>query len=337
VTGSDAKAWTAEGTARAISIRAPAKLNLGLRIVGQRPDGYHLLESLFVPLDLSDHLRLRLEPAPRTCVRLDLEGGPPGLERGEQNLAARAATEFLSAAQRTADLCVTLKKEIPVGAGLGGGSSDAGTVLRALAAAYPGTVSRVQLAALAAALGADVPYFLDPRPAQVGGAGERIEPIDAFPSLPVVVATPEPPLRTAEVFRAWDARQQERGVACPTALTPAEPGRSMPTLSTPWNADGRGRSEGSEISEEPGIGRNPIGWRGLLANDLEETAVDLQPGVARLRAEIERSGARAVGMSGSGPTVFGVYRDASEARAAAARIAWEPTDRVHVGNTTGSP
>lgn len=335
MTTSDVEVWSTDGAVRTASVRAPAKLNLGLRIVGRRPDGYHLLESIFVPLDLADELTLRVEPARRTRVLLTVEGGPPELETDDRNLAVRAATAFFDSAGQPAEVQVTLTKKIPVGAGMGGGSSDAGSVLRALASGHPQAVSAPRLAALAASLGADIPYFLDPRPALVRGIGEQIEPIAGFPALPVVVATPQPPLRTADVFRAWDGPPSGGSVRAGLALTPAEPGRRMPSLSALWNGGGGDRAE--EPDPRVSLEASPSDWRELLVNDLEDTAADLQPGVARLRIEIERSGARAVGMSGSGPTIFGLFGSAEEARAAALRISWDPTDHVHVGNTTSSP
>lgn len=305
---------------------APAKLNLGLRVTGVRGDGYHLLESLFVPFDLADELAIEVAPAPAARVELSVDGGPPGLERDARNLAARAAERFLAAAGLAAEVRIALTKRIPVGAGLGGGSSDAGAVLRVLAARFPGALDPARLAALAASLGADVPFFLDPRPARVGGIGDEIEPIAGFPSFPVVTVTPAPPLATAEVFAAWD-RTHPGGAARESALTPGEPGRRMPALPNP----------------PPGEAPGDAGWDRwqallgtLLVNDLEPIAAALRPAVRRVRAALERVGARAVGMSGSGPTVFGLFGTLDEARAAASRIEWEPTDRVHVGRTAGS-
>ena len=333
MTASAGEAWTTRGSVRATTIRAQAKLNLGLRIVGRRADGYHLLESLFVPLDLADDVALRVEAAPQARIRFQLHGGPPSLEADERNLAARAARAFLAEAKLAADIGIELTKRIPVGAGMGGGSSDAGAVLRGLALGHPGAVSPDRLAELAVSLGADVPYFLEPRPAWVRGIGEVIEPIAGFPALPVIVATPWPPLDTADVFRAWDRRHRDSDAAESTALTPEESGRSMPSPAAPGNESDVLESDARESdAREAGIW-----WRRLLANDLEAVAAALHSGVARLRTEIERSGARAVGMSGSGPTVFGVFGDAKEARAAAAGIRWESTDHVHVGRTTGSP
>lgn len=312
-------------TTAAIAVQAPAKLNFGLRVLGVRADGYHLLESLFVPLDLADDLVLELAPAEAPRVALRLEGGPAGLEHDARNLAVRAARGFLEAAGLALEVRITLTKRIPVGAGMGGGSSDAGAVLRALAAHLPGALDRERLHALATSLGADVPYFLDPRPALVRGIGERIEPVPGVPPFPVLVVTPAPPLATRAVFEAWD--RAHPGAAAPdsAALTPGEPNRRMPALPASW-------TEG-----HPSAGRWQTLLAKLLVNDLEPVAAGLSPAIARVRTWIERAGARAVGMSGSGPTVFGVFDELGEAHEAAAGIAWEPTDHVHVGQTAGSP
>jgi 4-diphosphocytidyl-2-C-methyl-D-erythritol kinase len=318
-------------SAAAIVAAAPAKLNLGLRVTGVRADGYHLLESVFVPLDLADALAIELVPAPSTRVALRVEGESAGLEAGGRNLAARAAAALLEAVGQPAEVRITLTKRIPVGAGMGGGSSDAGAVLRVLAECFPGAVPAPSLAALAVRLGADVPYFLDPRPALVRGVGDVIEPIASFPSLEVVVVTPAPPLATAAVFRAFDARPRAGSAPDSAALTPADEGRRMPPLPALLEELGKASSP---------MPPSPRRWQTLLAellvNDLEPVAAGLHPAVHRLRTAIERAGARAVGMSGSGPSVFGVFDGADEARAAAARILWEPTDRVHVGRTAGS-
>jgi 4-diphosphocytidyl-2-C-methyl-D-erythritol kinase len=223
-----------------------------------------------------------------------------------------------------------------VGAGLGGGSSDAGAVLRTLAGWWPGALAPDRLARLALSLGADVPYFLDPRPALVGGIGEEVAPLAGFPALAVVVATPAPPLATADVFRAYDAAAAEARAPAGVSLTPAGPGRSMPPLPALLEELGKAPSPGRCPPLGPSSRRGQTLLAQVLVNDLEPIAARLQPGVVRIRSELERAGARAVGMSGSGPTVFGVFDGADDARAAAARIPWEPTDRVHVGRTEGS-
>ena len=168
-----------------LELRAPAKINLGLRLVGRRQDGYHELESLFLPLELADRIELEVEEGGPPCVALTLEGAADGVPTGPENLAVRAARAFLEAAGLELRLRARLQKALPAGAGLGGGSSDAGAVLRGLAGLFPGSVP--DLPALALRLGADVPFFLAPRPARVGGIGEVVEPVEGIPSLGVVL------------------------------------------------------------------------------------------------------------------------------------------------------
>jgi len=282
---------------------APAKINFGLRIVGRRSDGYHELESIFLPLDLCDSVRLDLARGGPRRVSLTLEavaGAPADAVPGdERNLAVRAARGFLERAGLEATAAIQLRKRIPVAAGLGGGSSDAGAVLRSLSAAFPGALDAAALAALALELGADVPFFLDPRPALVSGIGEHVEPLADWPELALVLVNPGLALATAEVYRAADALG--------TALTSASP---------PSTLRARLGALRSDASDGPGA------LAPLLANDLEPAAVRLCPPIARLRDRLRDVGAVAVGMSGSGPTLFGVFPDVEAAGAALERAAF---------------
>ncbi|MEM7413632.1 MAG: 4-(cytidine 5'-diphospho)-2-C-methyl-D-erythritol kinase [Myxococcota bacterium] len=268
---------------------APAKINLGLRIVATRDDGYHELESLFVPLDLADGIALQVEPAARVEVSLRVVGEADGTPVGGDNLAARAARSFLERAQIDAHVEIGLTKHIPVAAGLGGGSSDAATVLRGLRRAYPDALEPAVLESLALSLGADVPYFLRPEPAWVSGIGEVREPVGDLPPLGLLLANPGEALATAEVYRAYDAL--EKPGACP-----------------PRPAD---------LAQTVG---DAGALQALLHNDLEAPAVRLCPPIGRLRSELEALEPRAVGMSGSGATLFAIFRDRSAAAAAAERL-----------------
>jgi 4-diphosphocytidyl-2-C-methyl-D-erythritol kinase len=270
-----------------LELLAPGKVNFGLRILGRRPDGYHLLESLFLPIDLGDALRLSVRDVPG--VDLALSGDCAGVPADGRNLAVRAAESFLAAAGLAHGVAIELEKRVPSPGGLGGGSSDAAAVLRCLAALLPGRVPPGRLRALALALGADVPFFLDPRPALVGGIGERIEPAAGLPSFTLLLAHPGVPLATGAVYARYDESA--------ASLTPPEPGPSIRALLA--------------LREEPRA------LQSLLANDLEPAATLLCPVVAELRKEIEATGASAVSLSGSGPTVFGVFANedaAGEAR-----------------------
>jgi len=288
------------------ALSAPAKINLGLRVLGRRADGYHELESLFLPLDLADEIRLGVEPAPRSSVQLRLAPTPFCVPDGGDNLAARAALAFLEAAGLTCRVDVELAKHTPVAAGLGGGSSDAGAVLRGLAARFPEALGPAALATLALELGADVPFFLDPRPAWVRGVGEQVEPVDGVPSLALLLANPGVGLATADVYRAFDA------------------------LYPDWKP-----------RAAPGPARGPLaGGAEQLArwveNDLEAAALRLCPAIGRLEQRLRELGALAVGMSGSGATLFGVFEDAPAARTALAEAAFAAPQWGRVATTRES-
>jgi 4-diphosphocytidyl-2-C-methyl-D-erythritol kinase len=284
-----------------IALAAPAKINLGLRIRGRRPDGFHLLESLFLPIDLADAVEVAEAPA----FALAIEGDAPGVPAGAGNLAARAVAAFCRAAGIPDAFAVRLRKRVPAAAGLGGGSSDAAAVLRALARLRPGAVGDAELGALALSLGADVPFFLDPRPALVEGIGERILPVRDLPSLPLLLAHPGVPLATADVFHAYDEAAD--------SLTPEG---AAPTIRRLLKLPAAGGTDPTRAGtpELPGV------LRELIVNDLEPAAVRLCPAIGGLREEIQATGALAVGMSGSGPTVFGVYADETGARRAARKL-----------------
>jgi 4-diphosphocytidyl-2-C-methyl-D-erythritol kinase len=277
----------AGGTGQAFELEAfaPAKVNLGLRVSGLRDDGYHELDSVFAPLDFGDTLRLEVEPARAARVTIRVIGDADAVPAGPDNLAARAAQRYLEVTGLRWQVAITLTKQIPVGAGLGGGSSDAAAVLRELAPRGP-ALAPGRLAALALELGADVPFFLDPRPARVRGIGERIEPLPGVPALTLLLVHPGVPLATAEVYRSFDAL-----VPTPRRLSPA---------AGPWPPDRAG-----------------LALR--LRNDLEPAARRLAPALGRLRRQLEALGAEAVSMSGSGAALYGVFPDIGSASTAQAQ------------------
>ncbi len=312
---------SADSGLRRVRDVAPAKVNLGLRITGQRPDGNHELESVFLPLDLGDEVELEVAPARLSSVALTLHPGPvEGVPGDASNLAYRAAEAFLEVAGRAGcigSVRIRLQKRIPAAAGLGGGSSDAGVVLRSLARLFPAALSAKALGELALDLGADVPFFLDPRPARVSGIGERIEPLTGWPAFSLVLANPGLPLATAEVFRVFDALHLDRCLE----RTPLDP-RLLSLGPGPTRT---------------GVDATPaLAWSHLLENDLESAAIRLCPPVARLREQLRGAGARAVGMSGSGPTLFGVFEDPEAAAAGLARTDFQPPVWARVAITLGS-
>ncbi len=152
---------------------APAKINLYLHITGRRPDGFHELETLMVPISLGDTLELELIPA-----GIEFTCSDPALADAKDNLATKAARLFLEEFAVAAGVRIHLEKAVPVGAGLGGGSSDAAAVLLALRKLTSTPADDVRLAGLAAQLGSDVPFFIYNRPAICSGRGEIIEPVE---------------------------------------------------------------------------------------------------------------------------------------------------------------
>lgn len=294
---------------------APAKINLGLRIRGRRADGYHELESVFLPLDLADEIRV--EVGPGSGVDLRVEGRAQEVPAGADNLAARAARAFAEAASLRAHIAVRLRKRIPVAAGLGGGSADAAAVLRALAALHPGALSPERLRELALGLGTDVPWCLDPRPARVRGVGERIEPLEGVPSLALLLVNPGAALSTAEVYKAFDALE--------AALTAGRPEPTLPPLA------GLVASGGRLERVDPG---ELAAW---VTNDLEAPATRLCPPIARLRKRLREAGALAVGLSGSGPTLYGLFPERASARRAAGAAGFRAPAWSRVAETLASP
>jgi 4-diphosphocytidyl-2-C-methyl-D-erythritol kinase len=262
---------------------APAKVNLFLRVTGRRPDGYHELDSIFLPVAMGDQLQIQLRPnRPRSAT---VTCDAASLPCDESNLAVRAAYAFMTEFAIEADVAIEIQKRIPIGAGLGGGSSDAGAVLRMLAALCR-INEAARLARIALELGADVPFFLNPVPARVGGIGERIIPLPTMAGLPLLIIVPPLQVETASVFRAL--RQEH------------------------WS--------GPASDEEVRAVATAKATSHLLVNDLAEVTMVRWPEIARLKTLLENAGAQAATMTGSGSAVFGVFSTQQEASAAAQEI-----------------
>jgi 4-diphosphocytidyl-2-C-methyl-D-erythritol kinase len=259
---------------------APAKVNLVLRIGPLRPDGYHELLSLMVPIDLGDPVDVRISPRPGpvTCR----VAGRPELS-GPANLGARAAIAFRERFGLENGVSVRIEKRIPVTAGLGGGSSDAAAVIRCLARAF-GIRDRAALTEVALSVGSDVPFFLGPGPAWARGRGERLHPVDLPPLPLVLVYPPEPSLaiRAGEAYRWLD--QLRRGRLPRRLVRPRR-------FSVP-----------------------------RAGNDLEEPCLAHRPTLSPLLGLLVGAGAQRAMMSGSGPTVFGLFSSMGAARRGALTI-----------------
>lgn len=263
---------------------ARAKLNLWLEIVGRRDDGYHLLNSLAVFVDLAD----TIEVAPAGGLSLAVRGPLAGaLEGKSDNLALRAARRLADGAGVAPRAAITLVKSIPVAAGLGGGSADAAATLQALVELWRLALPQDELFDLAATLGADVPMCLAGRPVFVGGVGERLRPAPPLPPFAVLLVNPGVALATSDVFAARRGPFRE---PVPPVVGWHDPGAFLALL--------RAR-----------------------ANDLEAPAIACAPVVGDLLGRLRASaGVRYAAMSGSGATCFALYDSDASARAVAATL-----------------
>jgi 4-diphosphocytidyl-2-C-methyl-D-erythritol kinase len=187
-------------------VLAPAKINLHLEVLGRREDGFHELETIFQTLTLADELTVELLPG---APGIRLRCSDPTIPGDASNLAWRAAAAVLARRPQAGGVSITLEKRIPHGAGLGGGSSDAASVLLALNAQLPQPLQTVELAAIALDLGSDVPFFLTGSTAYATGRGEVLSPLPTLPATPVTVLMPDAYLPTPSVFKALTA--EERG------------------------------------------------------------------------------------------------------------------------------
>jgi 4-diphosphocytidyl-2-C-methyl-D-erythritol kinase len=188
-------------------IQAPAKLNLSLRVVGRRDDGFHDIESLMVRLPkLADELEFS------EAAKFSFSCDDPTVPGDEGNLAIKALRAYEAAAQTECRVAIHLKKSIPHGAGLGGGSSDAAATLHALDQLHDGKLGISRLIELAAGIGSDVPFFLGDAAVRVSGRGERLESVEPPPALPVLLLKPSFGVPTPEAYRYWLDSQEIPGI-----------------------------------------------------------------------------------------------------------------------------
>lgn len=191
-----------------IELLAPAKVNLSLRVLGKRPDGFHELESLVSPISLFD----RLEIDHRTGQGIEFTCDDATLPTGDDNLAVRAARLFCASCGLEPNLRLHLAKQIPHGAGLGGGSSDAASVLLGLDALFETRLPIDALAAMAADLGSDVPLFIYRSAAVIRGRGEQVETMPRLPELPLLLIKPPFGVPTPWAYKNWASSRELPGI-----------------------------------------------------------------------------------------------------------------------------
>jgi 4-diphosphocytidyl-2-C-methyl-D-erythritol kinase len=252
---------------RSIRISAPAKINLFLRVLGRRPDGYHNIETLFQEIDLADELILR-ETAGQTSLEVP---GHADLEN-QDNLVIRALRWIEKKIRRQLSVAITVNKRIPAAAGLGGGSSDAAAALKGIVSLFRLDLGPGDLAQAAISLGADVPFFLKGGSAVGEGIGEQLTPLDLPTDYELLLVNPGFPVSTAAVFKEFS------NILTGNTLE----GRLWPVLQTTRDA------------------------RKLLHNDLQSVAERMHPEISVILGEMARSGLQDRLMTGSGPTVFGL-------------------------------
>jgi len=267
-------------------VLAPAKINVFLRITGRRPDGYHLLDSLMVPISLYDEIDLEAWGLGRGAWTekdtITVTCDDPTLPADETNLAYKAAALLRKETGVNTRITMALWKRIPAGAGLGGGSSDAAAVLKGLNVLLSLGFNEDRLRTLASQLGADVPFFIPCRPARVKGVGEILTPLPPLPVKWFVVIVPPFGVPTPWAYRRFDELLSQTDAVGNFALT-----------------------KGNWPETE------------LFVNDLERAVIPAHPLIEELKARLLQSGAEAALMSGSGSAVFGMFHNHSLAEQAA--------------------
>jgi 4-diphosphocytidyl-2-C-methyl-D-erythritol kinase len=253
----------------ALTINSPAKINFGLNVVSKRSDGYHNIETIFYPLNLYDQLIIKKSDSIRFQSNIET------LSSGEDNLIIKAVNLLEEYVNQKFYVNIILNKKIPIGGGLGGGSSNAASILNGLIKLINLNISEKELIHIALQIGSDVPFFLDPKPKFAEGKGEVLKEIDFKINLPVLVINP--------------------GIY----------------VSTPW-AYSKILSKKPEINLDSIIEKrfkNFSELKGIVTNDFEKIVFEEFPEIGILKNDLYRHGAEFALMTGSGSTLFGIFPD----------------------------
>jgi 4-diphosphocytidyl-2-C-methyl-D-erythritol kinase len=282
-----------------LSLPSFAKINLSLRVLGRRADGYHEIRTVFQTITLSDRLTLRA----RDDSRLELDCDAADVPADDSNLILRAANLLRARFHLARGASIKLAKSIPVGGGLGGGSSNAAVALAALARLWEIETTRDELSALGSLLGADVPFFFTGGTALGAGRGTEIAPLADAPAASLLVVAPRVKISTAEAYKSLNAPALTKEIAPANLLV----SRPEADFSDPLPA--------------------------ALANDFAPVVYRLHPEVARARDALVEAGARGALLSGSGSSVFGVFESSDEVGRARARLRVEAGWQVYACST----
>lgn len=260
-----------------ITVKAYGKVNLTLDVQGRRADGYHLLSSVMQSISLADTITLQKAPQGIT-----IQSDHPLVPNDQDNICWRAAQAFLSQSGIATGVKIELTKAIPVAAGLGGGSADAAAVLYGLNQLYGTDLSLGKLQTIGLTIGADVPFCLQGGTCLVEGIGEVVTPVEPFPQTNIVLVKPEASVSTAEIYKKLDSSSHG--------------GTSTRRLLAFLQGD------------------QSVSLDSVLENALESVTETLVPAVALWKSRLREHGAVASLMSGSGPTVFGLFESSQQAQ-----------------------
>jgi len=300
-------------------IRSFAKINLGIEVLGTRPDGYHDILTLFQSIDLADVLDIS-EPPGREIA---LSGDDPEIPWDGTNLVHRAASLLKKETGCPKGARIAVAKSIPAGKGLGGGSSNAAAALLGLNALWGLGLGREDLARLGGRLGADVPYFLEGGLCLGEGRGDRLTPLPDLSPASVLLAFPPFPVATAEIYAAWrpsltrsptPPRHERRGLKSESAFQGGDENRG--SWLTPDDPRPSCREvEGLTSEDKPSKIRRFLENRdlGLLENRLEETIFRFHPQLEEYKRFFRSRGAAASLVSGTGSAVFGLFAEKAPA------------------------
>jgi 4-diphosphocytidyl-2-C-methyl-D-erythritol kinase len=258
-------------TERSILMKSPAKINLCLRVLDERPDGYHNVENLMQTIDFCDEVEVRLQASPGVSVECGSELVPVG----DDNIAVRAAKRFLEKCEVDAGVVIRIVKRIPLGGGLGGGSSNAGTVLLGLNELLGCVLERNVLLEIATDLGSDVPFFLYGGLALCRGKGDLVEPVESLPEYMVVLVNPGIVVSTERVYEIYKKK-------CLTLK----------------------RGSGNVL--KCGGVKRLDDLASILRNDLEAAVEEVIPELRAIKRQFKASGCEHVMVTGSGSSLFGL-------------------------------
>lgn len=265
-----------------LTLAAPAKINLILKVISRRTDGYHELETIMHTISLADQIHVGTTPGGIT-----VESNSSAIPAGQDNLAYRAAALYMERTGTKAGVKIFIEKNIPVGAGLAGGSTDAAAVLKALEYLFPARLAPGELQSMAAVIGSDVAFCLQEGTAIARGRGELLTPLDdRGPMLDLVLVVPDFQVSTAEVYQAYEVSHDHQNIET-AAFVDAWRNRDISSMAP------------------------------LIYNDLEAVSLTKHNEIGQIKTGLKQAGALNALMSGSGPAVFGIFSDRATAEKAA--------------------